>query len=119
MYQLWSGGAPFTVEGDGTKRLRDKSGTTVRLLGIAGRVLQELKTDQKWKDTKVAWVSCTDEPTWAAECLEKFKVEDGRSLNQLVDSVQIFKGIIIIIITIIIIIIIIITKQISKDISKI
>ena len=78
--------------------MKDKSGTTVRLLGIAGRVLQELKTDQKWKDTKVAWVSCTDEPEWAAECLQKFKVEDGRSLNQLVDSVQIYKGIIIFII---------------------
>ena len=92
MYQLWGGGSPFTIINDGTEKLKDKSNTTVRLLGISGKILQELKTDLKWKDTKVAWVSCTDEPDWAAECLNKFKVQDGRSLDQLVDSIQIFKS---------------------------
>lgn len=84
------GGSPFTVVDN--SKLKDASGTTVRLLGIAGDVLMELKTNPKWKDTKVAWVSCTDEPNWANECLQKFKVRDGRSLNQLVDSIQIFKS---------------------------
>ena len=74
MYQLWGGGSPFTVDGDGTKKLFDRSGTPVKLLGISSHILQTLKSDEKWSDTVVAWVSCTDEPTWAAECLNLFKV---------------------------------------------
>ena len=74
MYQLWGGGAPFVADGDGTKKLFDKTGAPVTLLGISGCILQELKTDDRWGDTKVAWVSCTDEPVWAAECMNLFKV---------------------------------------------
>lgn len=74
MYQLWGGGSPFTVDGDGTKQLYDRSGTPVKLLGISSQILETLKTDKKWSETVVAWVSCTDEPSWAAECLNLFKV---------------------------------------------
>ena len=90
MYQLWGGGSPFTVIDK--SHLKDVSGTIVRLLGISSDVLMELKTNPKWKNTKVAWVSCTDEPSWANDCLHKFQVQDGRSLNQLVDSIQIYKS---------------------------
>lgn len=75
MYQLWGGGAPFVADGDGSKKLFDRQGAPVRLLGISSRVLQELKSEDRWSDTVVAWVSCTDEPEWAAECLNLFKVE--------------------------------------------
>jgi hypothetical protein len=92
MYQLWGGGAPFTIEGDGTKQLRDSAGTRVKLLGISGPLLEELKNVQKWSATKVAWVSCTDEPDWAAECLRKFKTPCGRPIGDLIDSSQIFKA---------------------------
>jgi Acid Phosphatase len=74
MYQLWGGGSPFTVDGDGTQQLFDRSGTPVKLLGISSHILETLKSNEKWSDTVVAWVSCTDEPTWAAECLNLFKV---------------------------------------------
>ena len=74
MYQLWGGGSPFTVQGDGTKQLIDRAGTPVKLLGISSHILQTLKTEEKWKETITAWVSCTDEPDWAAECLKLFKV---------------------------------------------
>lgn len=74
MYQLWGGGSPFTVQGDGTKQLIDRAGTSVKLLGISSHILQTLKTEEKWKETITAWVSCTDEPEWAAECLKLFKV---------------------------------------------
>ena len=74
MYQLWGGGSPFTVDGDGRKRLFDRKGTPVRLLGISSQILQTLKSEQKWENTIVAWVSCTDEPDWAADCMELFKV---------------------------------------------
>jgi magnesium-dependent phosphatase 1 len=74
MYQLWGGGSPFTVSGDGTKKLLDRNGTPVKLLGISSQILQTLKTEEKWKDTITAWVSCTDEPDWAAECMKLFNV---------------------------------------------
>ncbi len=55
-------------------QLKDSRGTSVRLLGIANEVLTDLKVN---KHVKVAWVSCTDEPSWAAECLNKFKLYTG------------------------------------------
>jgi magnesium-dependent phosphatase 1 len=92
MYQLWGGGAPFTAIGDGTQQLRDSAGQKVRLLGVAGKLLEELKTDEQWKDTKVAWVSCTDEPSWAEECLRKFKTPSGIPIGDCIDSSQIYKA---------------------------
>ena len=74
MYQLWGGGSPFTVDGDGTKQIFDRRGTSVKLLGISSHILQTLKNEEKWKGTVTAWVSCTDEPEWAAECMKLFKV---------------------------------------------
>lgn len=91
MYQLWGGGSPFTVVGDGTAKLKDCTGQTIRLLGISGSLLHDLKHDEKWKDTKTAWVSCTDEPSWADECLRKFKSSGAEPIGNLIDSVQIFK----------------------------
>ena len=88
MYQLWGGGSPFTVQGDGTKQLIDRAGTPVKLLGISSHILQTLKTEEKWKETITAWVSCTDEPDWAAECLKLFKViaEEIASSNAFANS---------------------------------
>lgn len=92
MYELWGGGAPFTVVADGKKQLRDRAGTAVRLLGISGDILHKLKYDHPFSGlTKIAWVSCTDEPAWAKECLQKFKSSGDESIGGLVDNVQIFK----------------------------
>jgi magnesium-dependent phosphatase 1 len=94
MYQLWGGGAPFTVVKDGKQELKDVSGRSVRLLGVAGVILEELKTQPAWANTKVAWVSCTDEPEWADECLRKFKTSpSGLSIGETADSSQIFKAV--------------------------
>ena len=90
MYQLW-GGAPFTAVGDGTKELVDSSGSKIRLLGATGTILKLLKTSDEWDGVKTAWVSCTDEPVWARECLEKFKTDDGIPIGSYIDSNQIFK----------------------------
>ena len=65
MYELWGGGAPFTIVGDGTRELRDSNGAKVRLLGASGKILHELKNSEEWTGVITAWVSCTDEPTWA------------------------------------------------------
>jgi len=41
---------------------------------------------------QIAWVSCTDEPRWAAECLEKFKTKSGRPIGTTAASSQIYKA---------------------------
>lgn len=92
MYQLWGGGAPFHHAPNG-KDLLDCSGSLVRLIGISSEVLHELKNVSSLQDVKVAWVSCTDEPEWASECLSKFCTSPGSvPLNRIADSVQIYKA---------------------------
>jgi hypothetical protein len=53
---------------------------------ISGGILDELKTEEGWKGVKVAWVSCTDEPTWADECMRKFKTFMGMALVERIDG---------------------------------
>jgi magnesium-dependent phosphatase 1 len=92
MYMLWGGGAPFKYNSNG-KDLVDCSGRAVRLLGISAEVLHELKEDPNLSDIKVAWVSCTDEPAWAAECLKMFKtLPGGVAIKTSADSSQIYKA---------------------------
>jgi magnesium-dependent phosphatase 1 len=99
MYQLWGGGAPFSVV-DAQKQLSDRGGNPVRLLGAIGSILHSLRFEEEWKDTKVAWVSCTDEPEWAKECLNKFKSTPTKAsscqipttLNRLCHSSEIYKA---------------------------
>ena len=74
MYELWGGGAPFTL--DEGNSLHDRKQTKVRLLGETAAILEELR-HAPYTDTIVVWVSCTDEPSWAAECLQKFVTSDG------------------------------------------
>merc|ERR1712070_168311 len=54
--------------------------------------MHTLKTDPKWKDTVVAVASCCDEPAWARECLSKFEVGDGITLDKVVTIQEIYKG---------------------------
>jgi magnesium-dependent phosphatase 1 len=89
-YELWGGGAPFA--GDGTGTMKDRSGETVRLLGSVREILTELKHNPDWADTKVAWVSCTDEPSWAEELLGKFKLNSGEPIGTVIHSSQIYKA---------------------------
>eukprot|EP00287_Rhodomonas_sp_CCMP768_P008536 CAMPEP_0196731442 /NCGR_PEP_ID=MMETSP1091-20130531/11176_1 /TAXON_ID=302021 /ORGANISM="Rhodomonas sp., Strain CCMP768" /LENGTH=172 /DNA_ID=CAMNT_0042074579 /DNA_START=174 /DNA_END=692 /DNA_ORIENTATION=- len=90
MYQLWGGGAPFKKNTDGT--LSDRSGTTCYLMGNSAAIIRELKTDPKWADSKVAVCSCTDEPSWADECMRKFEVAPGMPLKEAIDIEEIYKG---------------------------
>jgi magnesium-dependent phosphatase 1 len=74
MFMLsWRGGAPFTPDGDA---MLAQSGERVVLLGAAREILRELRTTDDWSATKVAISSRTDEPAWAAELLDKFRVDD-------------------------------------------
>ena len=74
MYMLsWRGGAPFEPDGDA---MLAQSGERVVLLGAARDILRQLRTTDDWSNTKVAISSRTDEPAWAAELLDKFRVDD-------------------------------------------
>jgi len=75
MYELWGGGgAPFKVNGDGS--LSDRAGTRVNLIGDVKKIMNELATEEQWKDTKVCVASSCDEPSWAKECIrEPFQYE--------------------------------------------
>ena len=74
MYMLsWRGGAPFEPDGDA---MLSQSGERVVLLGAARDILRQLRTTDDWSGTKVAISSRTDEPAWAAELLDKFRVDD-------------------------------------------
>jgi magnesium-dependent phosphatase-1 len=93
MYQLWGGGSPFQIHGDGTKYLHDCNGTKVRLLGISGQILHDLKFNPLYSDVICAFASTTDEPEWAHECLQKFHTTTSLvPLITCVDSPQIYKA---------------------------
>ena len=89
MYMLWGGGAPFTPTSPSS--LSDRSGQVVSLLGSSAEILSELKGTP---GVDIAWASCTDEPTWAEECLGLFQEAGGMPLRDLVEprGRQIFKA---------------------------
>ena len=94
MYMLWGGGAPFHIK-DAKSTLVDSSGTEVKLLGSIGQILEEIHLQEEWLGTIISWVSCTDEPSWAQECLQKFELPGAsKSLKSLVEpkAEQIFKS---------------------------
>lgn len=61
-------------------------------MGNTAKLLHELNTDARWKDTKVAYCSCTDEPSWAEECMRLFEVGDGITMEKAAPVKQIFKA---------------------------
>ena len=92
MYMLWGGGAPFEVAADGS--LIDSANSRVVLLGAVPEILHELKTDPEWADVVVGVASCTDEPGWAQECMQKFRVGGGAmSIKEVVQIEEIYKGV--------------------------
>jgi magnesium-dependent phosphatase 1 len=90
MYQLWGGGAPFAVKS--STELTDCANQRVRLLGSFGAILDELCSSAAWSGATTAWVSCTDEPAWADECLRKFRTPSGSTLKELVSTEVIYKA---------------------------
>lgn len=90
MYMLWGGGAPFKKNKDGS--LVDKAGQRVIMLGAVPEVLLELKTDAVWKDAVVAVASCTDEPSWAEDCLQMFEVGGGYTIKDCIHVEEIYKA---------------------------
>ena len=90
MFMLWGGGAPFVRRDDGA--LQDTAGRELRLMGSTRAIIRGLKTEPGWAGTALAYCSCTDEPAWAAECMRKFEVGDGMTLDSAADYKEIYKG---------------------------
>lgn len=94
MYELLygSGGAPFSLRSDGD--LKDRSGNHIQLIGDVRQIMHELKTDPKWKDTKIAIASKCNEPNWADECLDKFELPDKIKLRSVFhpDLIEVYFG---------------------------
>ena len=94
MYELLygTGGAPFKPRPDGD--LIDRSGNIITLLGNTRDIMYELKSDGKWKDTKVAIASKCNEPNWAQECLDKFQLREKVNLRSVFspDLIEIYFG---------------------------
>ena len=90
MYMLWGGGAPFKLGKNG--ELVDCRGERVKMLGAVPEVLHELHTDAKWQSTVIAVASCTDEPSWADECMNKFEVAPGLSIKEVIQREEIYKA---------------------------
>ena len=91
MYMLWGGGAPFSKAAAGTD-LTDVRGAKVRMIGAVPEVLRELKTDPAWINTVVGVASCTDEPEWAQECMQKFDIGSGYCIKDVMQIEEIHKG---------------------------
>ena len=86
MYQLWGGGAPFAPTED-PDVLLDSAGATVTLCGNTRQILREIRTQERWRaiDAKVAYVSCTDEPSWAYQLMKWLVAADGKPLSKCID----------------------------------
>ncbi len=91
MYQLWGGGAPFR-SAPNHRDLLDCQNQKVSLLGIVDQLLHDVVTIPRLQEIKIAWVSCTDEPQWAEECLRRFQTTGKLSFHQIVHSKQIYKA---------------------------
>ncbi len=89
MYMLWGGGAPFNQVSP--THLKDRSGQSVNLLGVSGEVLDGFGRG-KLEGVMPSWVSCTDEPSWADECLNLFQTTSGSTLKSCVELEMIFKA---------------------------
>ena len=82
--QLWGGGgSPFKPTSDGN--CQDRSGTKVEIMADLRPILEEVKTDPKWKETKVAVASSCDEPSWARECIQLIQINSNIKLKNIFD----------------------------------
>jgi hypothetical protein len=75
---------------DGAPREASKHNTVltygydeVNLMEDSYEILNMLATSPEWEDVVVAYVSRTDEVSWAKKCLKLLKVTDSMTMDQL------------------------------------
>ena len=90
MYELY--GPPFKVDKKDPNYLVDGSGERIKLMGSSRDILKELATDEKWRNTTVAYVSRTEHPKWAASCLNLFKITEDITMHEVGLEQEIYPG---------------------------
>lgn len=75
-------------------RVTDRAGEEVQLALFSHDALHEMLTEERWKDVEIAYVSRTDYPEWAHECLGMISVKtpDGPRLSKIAKHFQIYPG---------------------------
>jgi len=74
LYFYGGNGAPFSVHPSDPLQLVTCANQPVKLLGSVRHVMRELHCDPYWNGVKVGISSKTDEPQWAQELLETFRI---------------------------------------------
>lgn len=94
MYHLWGGGGSPFKPCSKTGNVIDRSGTKVEIMADLRSILQEVKGDLKWSQTKIAVASSCDEPSWARECIKLINIGDNLKLKDIFDPnlTEIYKG---------------------------
>lgn len=93
MYHLWGGGgSPFTPAANGN--VKDRGNTTVEIMADLREILQEVKSEPQWNQTKFAVASSCDEPSWARECIRLISIGEKYKLMDIFDKnlTEIYKG---------------------------
>ena len=70
---LWGGvGSPFKPLANGN--VKDRSGTEVKIMADLRDILKEVKSAEKWKETRIGVASSCDEPDWAYQCIAQIQI---------------------------------------------
>ena len=54
--------------------VKDRGNTTVEIMADLREILQEVKSEPQWNQTKFAVASSCDEPSWARECIRLISI---------------------------------------------
>ena len=79
MYFMGGRGAPFHEDPSNKDRLLTAGNKPVELLGDVRSVFEEIYRESAFDGILIGVSSRTDEPDWARELLDKFRVTNGRS----------------------------------------
>ncbi|GAB4820299.1 hypothetical protein N2152v2_007345 [Parachlorella kessleri] len=91
MYLLQEG-PPFWADKKAGVVYSGRAREEVRLMGDSREILNTLATDERWAGTQIAYVSRTEYPEWADQCLQLFELECGTNLHTLGVHHEIYPG---------------------------
>jgi len=82
---------PFSKSIDGI--VQDKNNQPLHYLANIKNILNELTTDEKWKNTKIGFISCTELPDYAEQCLKLMAIDEKgeKTLEYIADYQEIGK----------------------------
>jgi len=87
MYML--SGPPFKKSGD---TVVDRSGEAVQLMGDSAAIMHELVTSPDFEGVNVAYVSRTEYPRWATQCLKQLQAAPHITMHAAAEFQEIYPG---------------------------